>query len=157
METRASVLTISDTRTPETDLSGAAAELALAELGIRMILRHIVTDDIEAIQGAIIDLSAQSHVVITTGGTGFGPRDVTPEATSPLLDRRADNLSELIRFRGLEHTEFSHLSRGISGMRGRCLIVNLPGSPKAVTQGIAAISHLLLPILSNVQGHGCPV
>jgi molybdopterin adenylyltransferase len=128
----------------------------LQELGFNEFAYRLVRDEVQEIQAAILELSATCHAVFTTGGTGFAPRDVTPEATAPLLDKRADSLCELMRMRGAAQTEFSHLSRGIAGVCRGALIVNLPGSPKAVLQGIRAIGHLIEPILVNLhQGH-CP-
>ena len=138
---------MSDTRSAETDLSGPAAVKALRAQGFEEFEVRLVRDEIDEIRAAIIDLSEMCHAVFTTGGTGFSPRDVTPEATAPLLDRRADNLSEHMRMKGLAYTPLSYLSRGICGMRGRCLIVNLPGSPKGAQQGIIVLGPLLGPIL----------
>jgi len=141
------VITVSDTRSPETDVSGPAAVAALRAIGYEEFETRLVRDEIPEIQEAIRELCQSCAAVFTTGGTGFSPRDVTPEATAPLVDRRADNLCELMRLRGLEHTPFSHLSRGIAGIRGSVLVVNLPGSPKGARQGIEAIGHLIGPIL----------
>ena len=94
-------------------------------------------------------------MVFTTGGTGFAQRDITPEATAPLLEKRADNLCELLRLKGLEHTKLSHMSRGAAGVRGNCLIVNLPGSPKACKQGIEVLAPLLPEIVASLEDDGC--
>ncbi|HVT11152.1 MAG TPA: MogA/MoaB family molybdenum cofactor biosynthesis protein [Fimbriimonadaceae bacterium] len=157
MEARLGVLTVSDSRSTgeNEDLSGPAVVAALRLLGYEEFETAIVADEIEAIRDAILRLCANCQAVFTTGGTGFTPRDVTPEATLPLLDKRADNLSELIRLRGLEKTPMSHLSRGIAGVRGSTLIVNLPGSPKGAREGIEALGPLLGPILSALGGEGC--
>jgi len=128
----------------------------LAEFGYNDFESRLVRDEIEEIQAAITELCASCHAVFTTGGTGFSPRDVTPEATAPLLEKRADSLCELMRLRGLTQTEFSHLSRGIAGVCHGALVVNLPGSPKAVLQGIRAIGKLLMPILTNLHEGHCP-
>ncbi len=148
------VVTISDTRSWEDDRSGPAAVEALRALGYGHFELRLVRDEVEEIQAAILDLCSLSHAIFTTGGTGFSPRDVTPEATAPLLDRRADSLSELMRLRGLEQTPLSHLSRGVAGVRGHTLIVNLPGSPAGARQGIEALAPLIGPILEALECGG---
>ncbi len=152
MASRIGILTVSDTRTEATDLSGPAAEEVLRAIGFASFERAICRDQVEEIQSAISSLCASCDAVFTTGGTGFSPRDVTPEATAPLLERRADSLCELMRLHGLEKTSFSHLSRGIAGVRGKTLIVNLPGSPGGARDGVHAIGHLLEPILEALGG-----
>lgn len=157
MATRIGILTVSDTRTFATDESGTRAAQVLRELGFQDFDYRLVPDEIAPIQAAILELCATCHAVFTTGGTGFTPRDVTPEATAPLLEKRADSLCELMRTRALGSTEFAHLSRGIAGVCHGALVVNLPGSPKAVVQGIRAIGHLIQPILSALFEGSCPV
>ncbi|HRK22173.1 MAG TPA: MogA/MoaB family molybdenum cofactor biosynthesis protein [Fimbriimonadaceae bacterium] len=157
MATRIGILTVSDSRSAgqEEDLSGPAMQAALAELGYQEFEVDLVPDEVPAIQKAILELCETCAAVFTTGGTGFTPRDVTPEATAPLLEKRADSLMELVRLRGLEFTKLSHISRGVAGVRGSVLIVNLPGSPKAVRQGIEALAPLLPELLSALAGERC--
>jgi molybdenum cofactor synthesis domain-containing protein len=152
------ILTVSDSRSAgeNPDLSGPAVAEALSALGFQNVRYRIVPDELPEIQSAIRELASECAAVFTTGGSGFSPRDITPEATAPLLDRRADNLCELMRLRGLERTPMSHLSRGIAGVMGAALIVNLPGSPKGAAEGIQAIGALLTPILLSLSGEGCP-
>lgn len=145
------VVTVSDSRSWEDDRSGPAVVRALRALGYGHFELCLVKDEVEAIRTAILGLCPVCHAVFTTGGTGFSVRDVTPEATAPLIERRADSLTELMRLRGLEHTPLSHLSRGVAGVRGRTLIVNLPGSPAGAQQGIEALAPLLGPILEALQ------
>jgi molybdopterin adenylyltransferase len=158
LEARIGVVTVSDSRASgaNEDLSGPAVIAALEALGYSYFSAMIVPDDIEAIRSAISAMADSCQAVFTTGGTGFTPRDFTPEATLPLIERRADNLSELIRLKGLEKTPLSHVSRGIAGIRGSTLIVNLPGSPKGAREGIEALAVVLEPILSSLRGDGCP-
>ena len=155
MEENIGVLTVSDSRTLETDASGPAVIDALKQLGFEHFVRDIVPDDIDLIQRALTAMALDCRAIFTTGGTGFSPRDLTPEATAPLLTRWANNLVELMRLRGLEDTPYSHLSRGIAGMIGQTLVVNLPGSPKGAREGIEALAPLLPSILGSLQGESC--
>ncbi len=152
MDPRIGIITVSDTRTESTDQSGPTAVSVLQDLGYAQFETRIVKDEILEIQAALLDMIETCQIVFTTGGTGFTPRDVTPEATLPLLERRADSLMELTRYKGLKHTPLSHLSRGVAGTIKGTLIVNLPGSPKAVRQSIEALAPLLKPILESMHG-----
>ena len=156
MAARIGIITVSDSRNANNDLSGPMARETLVGLGFSDFEYRIVHDEIEEIQAAILELCETCHAIFTTGGTGFAPRDVTPEATAPLLEKRADSLCELMRLRGMGQTSFSHLSRGIAGVCQGVLLVNLPGSPKAVLQGIRAIGHLINPIIENLFQGNCP-
>ncbi len=157
MAARIGILTVSDTRTLDDDLSGPAVEGALRASGFSDFERRIVRDEVAEIQEAILSLAEACQAVFTTGGTGFTPRDVTPEATAEILTRQADCIAELIRLKGLEHTLFSYLSRGVAGIVGSTLVVNLPGSPAGARQGVIAVTHLINPILSALGGDGCPI
>lgn len=151
-------MTVSDSRSAgqAEDLSGPAVRSALSELGFVHFELRLVPDDVGAIQEALRGLAGTCEAILTTGGTGFSPRDVTPEATGPLLDRLAPNLTELMRLRGLEKTPMSHLSRGVAGVMASTLIVNLPGSPKGAKEGVEALAPLLPAILGALRGDGCP-
>jgi molybdopterin adenylyltransferase len=155
LETRIGVVTVSDTRSEVDDLSGPATVEALRDLGYTQFETRLVRDEVLEIQSAILDLVETCGFVFTTGGTGFSSRDVTPEATSPLLEKRADNLMELMRYRSLQHTPLAHLSRGVAGVLKGSLIVNLPGSPKAVRQCVDAIAPLMKAIHLSLFGEGC--
>lgn len=155
MEARIALLVLSDTRTIETDATGPAVRAALERLGFSQIERRVLPDDADRLFEALIEHADKQDLILTLGSTGFYERDIAPEATARAVTKRADNLSELIRLRGLEKTPFAHLSRGIAGVRGQCLIVNLPGSPKGATESLEAIAHLIDPILSALRGEDC--
>lgn len=145
---------MSDTRTLDTDASGDAIEDQLRTLGATDIERALVPDEREEITAAIVALSNGRDMVITTGGTGFAPRDVTPEATLQALHRVAEGIAQLLREHGARSTPFAWLSRGVAGMRGTTLIVNLPGSPDGARQGIEALAPILPHLLDQIRGGG---
>jgi molybdopterin adenylyltransferase len=145
--TRAAVLTVSDGVADGTreDGSGDAAEEMLREAGFEVVDRRVVPDERAEIESALRELAGTSGLVVSTGGTGFGPRDVTPEATRAVIDRDAPGLSELMRATGLAHTPMAALSRAVAGAVGATLILNLPGSPKGVRESLAAV----LPVVPH--------
>jgi molybdopterin adenylyltransferase len=113
----------------------------------------VVADDRPAIVAALrSQVDAGASLVVTTGGTGFGPRDVTPEATTEVIERPAPGLSELMRAAGLTHTPLAALSRGVAGATGSCLILNLPGSPKGVKESLDAVTEVLPHALRLLAG-----
>jgi molybdenum cofactor synthesis domain-containing protein len=141
------VLTVSDgvTRGTRDDESGDVATQLLDDAGFDVSDRRVVADERADIESALRELSATHGLVVTTGGTGFGPRDVTPEATRAVIEREAPGLTELMRATGFAHTPMAALSRAVAGALGRTLIFNLPGSPQGVRESLASV----LPVIPH--------
>jgi molybdopterin adenylyltransferase len=142
---RAAVVTVSDGVTHGTreDQSGEVASDLLRDAGIEVAAREVVPDERTEIEAALRRLARDHDLIVTTGGTGFGPRDVTPEATKAVLDREAPGLAELMRAAGLKKTPMAALSRATAGSLGGALILNLPGSPKGVRESLEAVLDIL--------------
>jgi len=149
----AAVLTVSDGVHAGTREDESGDELAglLASEGFS-VSRRVVPDDAGAIVAAIIELAGDASVVLTTGGTGFSPRDVTPEATLRVIDRSAPGAAEAIRADARERTPHALLSRGVAGLRGATLVVNLPGSTGGCRDGFAVLKPALLHGLELAAG-----
>jgi molybdenum cofactor synthesis domain-containing protein len=138
------------------DASGSAIETRLAGLGFD-VERRVVPDDQATISDAIRDAAARHPLVVTTGGTGLTPRDVTPQATLAVIDYEVPGLAEAMRAEGRRHTPMADLSRAVAGVVGRSLVVNVPGSPKGALESLEAIVPVLdhaLDTLAGPHDHG---
>jgi molybdenum cofactor synthesis domain-containing protein len=145
---RCAILTVSTSVAAgvNTDTSGIALDEAAAECGFKVVARDVVSDDAGAIETWLRARVAEGiELLLTTGGTGFTPDDVTPEATGAVIERDAPGLAEAMRAESRRHTPMGILSRGVSGIAGQSLIINFPGNPKAV--------HELFPVIAPVLGH----
>jgi len=153
---KASILTISDKghRGEREDRSGPALASWLAEREVEVTFTKLVADEAGAISAQLVDWadSGVCDLILTTGGTGVSPRDVTPEATRAILAREIPGMSEAMRASSLAKTPFAVLSRAVAGVRGQTLIVNLPGSPKGAIENLAAVWPAVAHAVSKIQG-----
>jgi molybdenum cofactor synthesis domain-containing protein len=151
----AAVLTVSDSsaRGERADLSGPALVELLSRRKFSIVATKIVADDQTAIRKALIQLAAKARLVITTGGTGIALRDVTPEATRAVCQRLIEGVPERMRSAGANKTPFSALSRGVCGIRGKSVILNLPGSPRGAVESLEAVIDLVPHALQLLSGN----
>ena len=150
----AAVVTVSDScaRGERVDASGPAVAALLEKSGFRVIAKQIVQDDSMQIQNALVHLALDVRFIVTTGGTGIAERDVTPEATEAICERVIDGMAERMRSEGLKKTPFAPLSRGVCGVRGKSLILNLPGSPSGAVESLQAVVGLVPHALNLLDG-----
>lgn len=151
--TTAAIITSSDGVAAGTrdDASGDALEAMLAEAGFD-VERHVVPDELDQLSETMRRLAHRVRLIVVTGGTGFGPRDVTPEATRQVIDRVAPGLGEAMRAAGRAITPMADLSRAVCGSVGRCLVLNVPGSPKGATESLEAVLGLVPHVLDLLEG-----
>jgi len=153
---RAAILTISDKGSmgEREDLSGPEIEAQLIDLPAIIAARDIVADEVPLISAKLIDYVDNMGIdlVVTTGGTGVTPRDVTPEATKAVLERELPGMSEAMRAESLKKTPYAMISRALCGVRGASLIINLPGSPRAVRENLAVVIPALLHTILKIKG-----
>jgi molybdenum cofactor synthesis domain-containing protein len=151
----AAVLTVSDSaaRKLRADASGPAVATALKEKRFEVVASEIVADEQPDIEQAIVRLASQADLVVTTGGTGVAERDVTPEATRAVCARLVEGVAERMRATGARSTPLAALSRGVCGIRGKSLVLNLPGNPRAATESLAAVIDLLPHALELLRGN----
>jgi molybdopterin adenylyltransferase len=153
---RAGVVTVSDKgyAGEREDVSGPLLADLLRRMGVEVVMQAIVPDEENQIKQILVSLAdeAQVDLVVTTGGTGPAPRDVTPEATRAVTERDMPGLAEALRFEGYRKTPLAVISRGVAAIRGGTLIVNLPGSPKAVREGMETLAPILPHAIRMLRG-----
>jgi molybdenum cofactor synthesis domain-containing protein len=154
----AAVVTVSDScwRGEKVDVSGPAVAEALERREFHVVGRSVVPDERDEIQDELIELCRLARLVVTTGGTGIAPRDVTPEATRAVCERLVEGIAEQMRLQGTRTTRFAALSRALCGVRGTSLILNLPGSPAGAVESLDAVIDLVphaLELIGGKTGH----
>ena len=150
----AAVVTVSDSCShgDRQDQSGPAVAQLLEKLKFSVVAREVIPDDSIKIQNLLIRLAREVGLIVTTGGTGIALRDVTPEATMAVCDRLIPGIPERMRSEGAKKTAFAALSRGVCGVRGQALILNLPGSPKGAVESLEAVADLLRHVADLLRG-----
>ncbi len=150
----AAVLTLSDkgSKGEREDQSGIIIKEMLRNIDAEVKLYDILPDEKELIKKKLIEYSSRVDLIITTGGTGLAPRDVTPEATLEVIERQVYGITEAMLIEGLKKTRRAMLSRAVAGIRGSCLIVNLPGSPKAVKENLEVILDVIPHAIEKIKG-----
>jgi molybdopterin adenylyltransferase len=150
------ILTLSDkgSRGEREDLSGPEIRRIIASLPGRVEVSEVIPDEAERISRKLVEYADEKclNLILTTGGTGLSPRDVTPEATRKILDKEIPGIAEVMRAEGMKITPMAMLSRAAAGIRGRSLIINLPGSPRAVRENLMVILPALKHALEKVLG-----
>ena len=155
VERLAAVVTVSDSVAAGTndDASGPVVAAALRDLGFTVSETAVVPDGVDSVANVLTRLADVVSLIVTTGGTGLSPRDLTPEGTRLVIDREVQGISEAMRASTFGKIPFGMLSRGVSGLRGRCLIINMPGSPKAVLEGLDVVGPVLIHAVDLANGN----
>ncbi|GAQ94156.1 molybdenum cofactor synthesis domain-containing protein [Thermodesulfovibrio aggregans] len=153
MKYRVAIITVSDkgSKGQREDLSGKVIEEIVSQWA-EVVFYRIVPDEKEEIKQAILEAVSHADLVLTNGGTGLYPRDVTPDATLEVIEKEVPGIAEAMRIAGLAKTKTAMLSRAVAGIRGRTLIINLPGSPKAVKESLEAIIDALPHAIDKLKG-----
>jgi molybdenum cofactor synthesis domain-containing protein len=148
------VLTLSDkgSKGEREDESGLLIQALLKDIKAEITYSDILPDEKELIKEKLIEYSSKVDLILTTGGTGLSPRDVTPEATLEILDRQVPGIAEAMRSEGFKITKRAMLSRAVAGVKGKSLIVNLPGSPKAVKESLSIIIDVIPHAIEKIKG-----
>lgn len=148
------ILTLSDkgSRGEREDLSGPAIAEMIKGIGAVVEYYEVVPDERELIKEKLMEYSKKADIILTTGGTGLSPRDVTPEATLEVIDREIPGIAEAMRSEGLKKTKRAMLSRAVAGVRDKCIIVNLPGSLKAVREGLEVLLDVIPHAVEKIKG-----
>jgi molybdenum cofactor synthesis domain-containing protein len=155
IQIKAIVVTVSDSRNEADDVSGAALVELLLSIGAEILEKIIVSDDFDNLRQTLYTLTEREEVnlIVTNGGTGFSERDNTPEATRAVIEKEAQGLAEAMRSETMKNTPFAMLSRGVCGIRNETLIINLPGSPKAVRECFDVIMPVLPHAVNLLAGN----
>ena len=156
MSMRAAILTVSDagSRGDREDRSGEAIREIVEDMGGEVVAYRIVPDERDQIQAALRQMAQSADLVLTTGGTGMAVRDVTPEATRAVIEKELPGITEIMRLKSFEVAPTAILSRAVAGTRGQALIVNFPGSPKAVRECFSFIRPAIPHAIELLQGRG---
>lgn len=151
---RAAIITLSDkgSRGERVDESGSLLKNILKDVGFEVTDYEVIPDEREILKDRLIKLSEKVDLILTNGGTGLSPRDITPDVTLKVIEREVPGIAEAMRYEGLKKTNRAMLSRAVAGVRGECMIVNLPGSPKAIKEGMDVILNILPHALEKIKG-----
>ena len=151
---RVSIITLSDkgSQGQRQDTSGPEIAAMVKTIGAKVVSYEILPDEKDILKEKLISLCSTSDVIFTTGGTGLTPRDITPEATLEVIDKQVPGIAEAMRLEGLKKTPHAMLSRAVAGIRGQTLIINLPGSPKAVRENLEVILKALPHGVEKIKG-----